>query len=131
MHFACLWITACIHLHTFAMDHEDAQFITKDNFFKLGKRIMRRERQKQREWDEAREQVAEQIEADMEERGEVELLEGKLKHEKFIKKTIHALKYTVDISNDVSKIGMNVWVNVDWGQCYQMKDLSYGQLEPS
>jgi serine phosphatase RsbU (regulator of sigma subunit) len=89
MHFASLWITACIHLHAFAMDHEDARFITRDKFFKLGKRIMRRERQRQREWDEAREQVAEQIEADMEERGEVELLEGKLKRER-LKKELFA-----------------------------------------
>ena len=93
---------------------------------------MRRERQKQREWDEAREQVAEQIEADMEERGEVELLEGKLKRMKKLKKELFAhYEYTVDISNDVNETGMNVWVNIDWGQCYQMKDLLYGQLKPS
>ena len=91
MHFASLWITACIHLDAFGngLDHEDAQFITRDKFFKTGKRIIRRERQKLKEWNEAREQVAEQIEADMEERGEIELLEGKLKREK-LKKELFA-----------------------------------------
>lgn len=82
LQFASLWITACIHLHAFAMDHEDAHFITKDKFFKLGQRIMRQERRELREWNEAREREAAQLEEDMDEQGEIELLEGRLKRER-------------------------------------------------
>lgn len=63
------------------MDHEDAQFITRDKFYKLGKKIMRREQRELREWHEVRERDAVQEEQDMEEQGEIELLEGKLKRE--------------------------------------------------
>ena len=85
LQFASLWITACIHLHTFATDHEGAQFVTKDKFYKLGRKIMRRERREQREWNEVREREAAEIEANMEERGEIELLEGKFKREQLKK----------------------------------------------
>jgi hypothetical protein len=89
LQFASLWITACIHLHAFAMDHEDARFITKNRFYRLGQKIIRKERRELREWNEARERDAMQIEEDMEERGEIELLEGKLKREK-LKKELFA-----------------------------------------
>jgi hypothetical protein len=62
LQFASLWITACIHLHTFAMDHEDAQFVTRDRFYKLGWKIMKREKHELREWNEAREDEALQSE---------------------------------------------------------------------
>lgn len=79
MQFASLWITACIHLHTFAIDHEDAKFITRDRFYRLGQKIIRKEGQEWREWIEEREREAEQIEHDIDVQGEIELLEGKLK----------------------------------------------------
>jgi hypothetical protein len=85
LQFASLWITACIHLHAFAMDHEDAQFITRDQFYKLGQKIMKRERRELREWNEAREEEVLQSEREREEQGEIELLEGKLKREKLKK----------------------------------------------
>ena len=62
LQFASLWITACIHLHTFAMDHKDAQFVTRDRFYKLGRKIMKREKRELREWNEAREDKALQSE---------------------------------------------------------------------
>ncbi|KAF8239431.1 hypothetical protein L208DRAFT_1067682, partial [Tricholoma matsutake] len=57
LQFTSLWITACIHLHAFAMDHEDAQFVTKDWFYKAGHKIMRKEKKDLREWNAAREEA--------------------------------------------------------------------------
>jgi len=79
--FASLWITACIHLHAFAMDHEDAWFVTKDKFYKVGRKIMRKEKRELREWNAAREEEALQSEQEREEGADIELLEGKLKCE--------------------------------------------------
>ena len=52
----------------------DLQFITKNQFYRSGQKIIRKEI-----W-EIRERDAMQIEENMEERGEIELLEDKLKH---------------------------------------------------
>ena len=83
LRFASLWVTACIHLHTFAIDHEDAQFVTKDKFYKVGRNIIRKERRELSEWNVAREEEPLQLEQEREE--EIELLEGKLKCEILIK----------------------------------------------
>jgi hypothetical protein len=88
LQLASLWITACIHLHTFAMDHEDKQFITRDKFYKVGRKIMRKEKRELAEWNAAREEEAMQVE-NMDEEGEIELLEGKLKRER-LKKELFA-----------------------------------------
>ena len=74
LQLASLWITACIHLHTFAMDHEDAWFITKDKFYKVGQRIIIKERHEQAEWNAMREDEALVSEWEREEQGEIELL---------------------------------------------------------
>jgi len=67
------------------MDHKDAQFVTRDRFYKLGRKIMKREKRELREWNEAREDKALQSEWEREEQGEIELLEGKLKREELKK----------------------------------------------
>ena len=79
LRFAALWVTACIHLHTFAIDHEDAQFVTKDQFYKVGQKIIRKERREFSEWNAVREEESLQWEQEREE--EIELLEGRLKRE--------------------------------------------------
>jgi len=87
--YATIWVTACIHLHAFAIDHEDGRYITKDKFYRDGRKLLRKERRAQREWAEEREREAVRIEEDAEQQGEIELLEGKLKREN-LKKELFA-----------------------------------------
>lgn len=77
LQYATLWITSCILLHSFAMEHEGGIDLSKDRFYLKGLRIMRKE---------ARRREAEGIEEDRDEGGneaddEVELLEGKIRRE--------------------------------------------------
>jgi hypothetical protein len=46
----CQSVTACIHLHTFALDHEDMQFVNRDTFYKKGWKIAKKERREYTEW---------------------------------------------------------------------------------
>jgi hypothetical protein len=87
--YASLWITSCIILHAFAMDHEADGRVPRDGFFREGCKIMESER---REHDvrpaEMEEQMAREAE-DGEEGREIELLEGRLKREE-LKKELFA-----------------------------------------
>ena len=44
MKFAALWVTACIAVHSFAMDHEDGSKVANDDFYIQGLEIMRVEK---------------------------------------------------------------------------------------
>lgn len=79
--YATLWITACIHLHMFAMDHEDGTFISRDRFFRQGLNIMRQERAMREEWEAEQGAHAEILEIEREVSQDISLLEGKLKRE--------------------------------------------------
>jgi len=48
----------------FTMDHEEAQFITKDRFYRVGQNIMIKERQELAEWNASREEDALQSECE-------------------------------------------------------------------
>lgn len=77
--YATLWITACIHLHAFAMDHEDALFTTCDQFYCNGQRMMHQERHAIREWQRKHENDMDVDYDGNDEENEVK--QGKLKHE--------------------------------------------------
>ena len=76
---AALWVTTCIHLHAFAIDHKDMQFVNRDLFYRKGWKIARTERQEYADWRAEQELAALEDEMNAEERGEIELLEGKIK----------------------------------------------------
>jgi hypothetical protein len=77
--YATLWITACIHLHTFAMDHEDALFTTCDQFYHDGLMIMRQEQHAAREWEREHEDAID-VNCDGDDE-DIEIEEGKIKCE--------------------------------------------------
>jgi hypothetical protein len=83
--YAALWITSCIALHAFAMDHENRSHFSTDRFYREGHRIMRVEMRECAEWQAEREEHI----AREEEKGDIgqqiELLEGKLKREELKK----------------------------------------------
>ena len=83
--FAALWITACINLHAFAMDHEDNTYMTRDVFYKKGLKIARKEHRAKAARE--RRQLQEGNEADNKghDDDDVGLLEGKLKREQLKK----------------------------------------------
>lgn len=56
--FATLWITACICVHNFAIEHEAGVDVTSDEFFIEGIRIMEMERAKRMEREQEREDVS-------------------------------------------------------------------------
>jgi hypothetical protein len=81
--FAALWITACINLHSFAMDNENDMYVTRDVFYQKGLKIARKERRAKTA--RKRRRLEEEYEADNEEDEDVEFLEGKLKREQLKK----------------------------------------------
>lgn len=81
LQYATLWITTCIHLHMFAIDHEDGAFVSGDTFLKQGLKIMREERNMQREWEVKHAEHAAEMEGECEETHDISLLEGKVKRE--------------------------------------------------
>lgn len=81
LQYATLWITTCIHLHMFAMDHENDVFVSGDAFLRQGLRIMREEAEMQQEWEEQRAEHAAAMEVEQEQSHDISLLEGKLKRE--------------------------------------------------
>lgn len=79
--YATLWITTCIHLHMFAMDHEDGTFVSRDRFLKQGLKIIRQEKAMQEEWEAEQAAHGEILEIEREVSQDIGLLEGKLKRE--------------------------------------------------
>ena len=86
LQFALLWVTTCIHLHAFAMDHENGVHISKDKFFRTGVKLMRKERRAQQAWQAERQDVATVVEREEDENNDVGLLEGKVKREELKQK---------------------------------------------
>lgn len=80
LQYATLWITACIHLHAFAMDHEDSLFTTRDQFYHNGRRIMCQERHAAREWQREHENQDMDVDYDGNDEDD-EVRQGKLKRE--------------------------------------------------
>ena len=87
VHYAALWIIACMHLHAYAMDHEDSSFITRDRFYKEGHKIMWREQCNQRDREQEEETESGRMDVDDEDE-DIELLEGKLKQEELKKELL-------------------------------------------
>lgn len=81
LQYATLWITTCIHLHMFAMNHEDGMFVSGNTFLRQGLKIMREEREMQREWEAKQAEHAVEIEGEYERSHDISLLEGKVKRE--------------------------------------------------
>ncbi|GLB35610.1 putative DDE superfamily endonuclease [Lyophyllum shimeji] len=79
--FATLWVASCIHLHNFALRHENKENPETDNFFAEGQLILEEERERQMEWERLRREQMAQEEENYEDDEEIELLEGKLKRE--------------------------------------------------
>lgn len=81
--YAALWITTCIHLHAYAMIHEqqEGRKFSKDRFLREGRKYMRRQREMEREWRESEEGRVAQLEMERDQASEIALLEGKLKRE--------------------------------------------------
>jgi hypothetical protein len=65
----------------FAMDHEDGAFVSGDIFLKQGLKIMREERNMQREWEAEHAECTAEMEGECEETHDISLLKGKVKRE--------------------------------------------------
>ena len=92
MKFAALWVTACIAVHSFAMDHEDGSIVANDNFYIQGLGIMQAEKvAKEAELlaEEARDAAAAGQNVDVEmvdqDDRDLNLLEGRLRREELKK----------------------------------------------
>ncbi|KAF9235105.1 hypothetical protein BU15DRAFT_51774, partial [Melanogaster broomeanus] len=77
--YACIWIIACIHLHSFILRHQQGINISMDSFFRKGQQIMEEERLRDTELQEIREQLAMEEENSRQEGRDIGLMEGKIK----------------------------------------------------
>jgi hypothetical protein len=75
LHYATLWITTCILLHAFAIDHEDSVFTTQAQFLRKGLKILKQEQQAAQQAGRDNEETAIDVDDDD------ELTQGKLKCE--------------------------------------------------
>jgi len=78
MQYAALWVTACITLHFFAMDHEEAELLAEEEV-----------------WDAAitagqNHDIDDEMVEDQEDR-DLNLLEGRLRHEEFKKALLQSI----------------------------------------
>ena len=44
LRYATLWVSACVYLHAFAMNHEDGRFYSQDQFYKDGQAYVKEQR---------------------------------------------------------------------------------------
>lgn len=79
--FATLWVTACINLHSFAMNHETGADMEKDSFFKQGVKYAKERRVKERRWRHILRRVRRKVQGRRGVDEEIELLEGKIKRQ--------------------------------------------------
>jgi hypothetical protein len=80
--FTTLWVMSCIHLHNFAIMHEQSGDVQADTFFIKGQRIIEQERQLWETWGGLRRQQLAEEELEYDDEENIQLLEGKLKWEK-------------------------------------------------
>jgi len=90
--FATLWIASCIHLHNFAMAHENKENPEADQFFIDGQRYLEEEQARINTWREARRIEVEQEEENYMDEEAIELLEGKIKREELKKELFRYLE---------------------------------------
>lgn len=76
--FATLWVISCIHLHNFALMHEQGMDMEADQFYITGVQLMEEERVAVENWQNM---LAEQLFTVEDDDEVVSLLEGRLKRE--------------------------------------------------
>lgn len=81
LHFATLWIIGCIHLHAFAMKHEEGQDMRRDKFYQNGQKYQKKQQKLERKWRRQQRRQQAENEEELDKSDDVELLEGKLKRE--------------------------------------------------
>lgn len=81
LHFATLWIIGCIHLHAFAMKHEEGQDMRRDTFYREGHKYQKKQRKAEEKWRRRQRRRQAENEEELDRNDDIELLEGKLKRE--------------------------------------------------
>ncbi|KAL1755681.1 hypothetical protein FB107DRAFT_212874 [Schizophyllum commune] len=79
LRYASLWVTSCIHLHCFALRHEDTGALDSNHFYRQGRRYAKKVRRFERHWRRHRRQETSRTEQELDEEDDIELLEGKYK----------------------------------------------------
>ncbi len=79
-----IWIATCIHLHNFAIAHEQGLNHEADDFFVEGQRLIRKEREEKAAWELSQAQAlgAEEMGYSDGSNETIGLLEGRIKREK-------------------------------------------------
>lgn len=88
---ATLWIAACIHLHNFALGHEQNEHPESDCFFLKGQQYIQEDKVQYEIWRQHEIENREQLERDYNDEEEIELLEGKLMRENLKKELFRYL----------------------------------------
>ena len=94
LRYATLWVSACVYLHAFAMNHEDGRFYSQDQFYKDGQAYMKEQRIQERRWRRHERQHNTNEENRREEARDLELLEGKIKREELKEQLFRYIDHT-------------------------------------
>jgi hypothetical protein len=81
-----MWIIACIHIHAFAMRHEEIGNISRDSSYKEGRMYQQKAARVEQKWKREQRQRMVCEEEELEAIDDIELLEGKIKREKLKEK---------------------------------------------
>jgi protocatechuate 3,4-dioxygenase beta subunit len=79
--YACIWIIACVHLHSFIIAHQKDINIATDEFFQNGLRIIEEDRRRDDELRTVRETLAMEVERAQQVARDIDLMSGKVKRE--------------------------------------------------
>ena len=79
--YACIWIIACVHLHSFTLAHQKDINISADDFFQNGQKIIDEDRRRYTELRRVRETLAMEVERAQQAARDIELMRGKVRRE--------------------------------------------------
>lgn len=89
--YASLWIMACINLHAFAIRHENGNELSTDNFYRAGRKYVKKQRKIERRWRRRRRRENAEAEQERERNDDEDLLEGRIMREELKEKLFEYL----------------------------------------
>jgi hypothetical protein len=89
--YASLWVMACINLHAFALRHENTAEFSTDEFYRMGKKYMKKQKKLERKWRRMRRRQNAEAEGIREAHDDEDLLEAKIMREELKEKLFEYL----------------------------------------
>lgn len=84
--YASLWIMACINLHAFAIRHENNDGLSTDEFYRAGRRYVKKQKKIEKKWRRRMRRDNAEVEREREQHDDEDLLEGRIMREELKEK---------------------------------------------